>query len=102
MANAVISYDKDLPEIPDRRAWEKPTSYLVKDQKAPTGWREEKSGRRPSKMLLVSKLRSAVDAWREGDPKRGIEPYSGASDVTKRLFQYWFDDDHEVAGFNIP
>src|SRR5438034_183719 len=102
MAKAVISYDKDLPEIPDRRPWEKPTSYLVKDSAVPTGWREERIGRRPSKMLLVSKLRTAVNAWREGDSKRGTEPYAGASDVTKRLFQYWFDEDHEVSGFNVP
>ena len=39
MAKAVIAYDKDLPEIPGRRPWEKPTSYLVKDDAAPTGWR---------------------------------------------------------------
>jgi type III restriction enzyme len=102
MTKAVISYDKDLPEIPDRRPWEKPTSYLVKDTSVPTGWREEKSGRRASKMLLVSKLRAAVDAWRQGDPKRDVEPYSGACEVTKRLFQYWFDEDHEVRGFNVP
>ena len=31
MTNAVINYDKDLPEIQDRRPWERPTSYLVKD-----------------------------------------------------------------------
>ena len=31
MASAVIAYDKDLPEIPGRCPWEKPTSYLVKD-----------------------------------------------------------------------
>ncbi len=37
MANAVINYDKDLPEIRDRRPWEKSTSYLVKDDDAPTG-----------------------------------------------------------------
>jgi len=37
MAKAVIAYDKDLPEIPGRRPWEKPTSYLVKDDAAPTG-----------------------------------------------------------------
>jgi type III restriction enzyme len=102
MAKAIISYDKDLPEIPDRLPWEKPSSYLVKDPDAPTGWREEKIGRRPSKMLLVSKLRAAVDAWRQGDLKKGIEPYAGACDVTKRLFQYWFEEDHEVSGFNAP
>ena len=71
MPRAVIAYDKDLPEILDRRPWERPLSFLVKDESAPTGWREDRSGRRPSKMLMVSKMRSAVDAWREGDPKRG-------------------------------
>ena len=66
MAKAVIAYDKDLPEIPGRRPWEKPTSYLVKDDAAATGWREDASGRRPSRLLLVPKLRAAVDAWRAG------------------------------------
>jgi len=28
MAKPVISYDKDLPEVPDRRSWERPDSYL--------------------------------------------------------------------------
>ncbi len=95
MAKAVIAYDKDLPEIPGRRAWEKPTSYLVKDDAAATGWREETSGRRPSRLLLVPKIRAAVDAWREGG-------YEGASGVTRRLFEYWFEEDHEVPGFGVP
>lgn len=94
MAKAVIQYDKDLPEIPGRRPWEKPTQHLVKDDSAPTGWRVEE-GRRPSKLLLVPKIREEVDAWRE----RG---YPGASDVTKRLFEYWFEEDHEVPGFDVP
>ena len=64
MARAIISYQKELPEIPDRRPWESPTSFLVKDESSPTGWKEDKSGRRPSKLLLISKLRAAVDAWR--------------------------------------
>jgi type III restriction enzyme len=95
MAKAVIAYDKDLPEIPGRRPWEKPTSFLVKDDVAPSGWREDTSGRRPSRLLLVPKIRAAVDAWREQD-------YPGASKVTRRLFEYWFDEDHEVAGFPVP
>ncbi|HUW12216.1 MAG TPA: DEAD/DEAH box helicase family protein [Anaerolineae bacterium] len=95
MAKAVISYDKDLPEIPGRRPWEKPTSYLVKDDAAPTGWREDTSGRRPSRLLLIPRIRAAVDAWRE-------QGYPGASDVTRRLFEYWFEEDHEVAGFAVP
>ncbi len=95
MPRSVISYDKDLPEIPGRLPWEKPTSYLVKDNSAGTGWREDTSGRRPSRLLLVPKIRTAVDAWRE-------QGYPGASDVTRRLFEYWFDEDHEVADFSVP
>jgi len=95
MAKPVIAYDKDLPEIPGRRPWEKPTSYLVKDDATATGWREETSGRRPSRLLLVPKIRAAVDAWRDGG-------YEGASEVTRRLFEYWFEEDHEVPGFGVP
>ncbi len=95
MAKAVIAYDKDLPEIPGRCPWEKPISFLVKDDKTPTGWREETSGRRPSQLLLITKIRAAVDAWRE-------QGYQGASNVTRRLFEYWFDEDHDVAGFPAP
>jgi len=95
MAKAVISYDKDLPEIAARRPWERPNSYLVKDDAAATGWREETSGRRPSSLLLVPRIRTAVDAWRN-------EGYKGASEVTRHLFRYWFEEDHEVSGFNVP
>ena len=95
MARAVVAYDKDLPEIQDRRPWEKPASYLVKDDDASTGWREDDSGRRPSQLLLVPKIRGVVDIWRD----RG---YPGASEVTRRLFEYWFEEDHEIAGFDAP
>ena len=78
MAKAVINYDKDLPEIQYRRPWERPTSYLVKDNDAPTGWREDDSGRRPSDLLLVTKIRKAVDAWRASG-------YEGASEVSQTL-----------------
>jgi len=95
MAKAVIAYDTDLPEISDRRPWEKPSSYLVKDDKTTTGWREETSCRRPSQLLLVPKIRAAVDAWRDSR-------YKGASEVSRRLIEYWFDEDHEVPGFDVP
>ena len=95
MAEAVVGYDRELPEIPDRCPWERPASYLVKDDAAPTGWRVDDSGRRPSRLLLPPKIREAVDAWRGGG-------YAGASEVTRRLFAYWFDEDHEVAGFDAP
>jgi len=94
MAKAVIAYDKDLPEIPGRRPWEKPTQHLVKDAGMPTGWRVDE-GRRESKLLLVPKIRAAVDEWRG-------QGYPGASEVTQNLFRYWFDEDHIVDGFLAP
>ena len=95
MPKSVIAYDKDLPEIPGRLPWERPTSHLLKDDQTPTGWREETSGRRPSRILLVPKIRAAVDGWRAGG-------YAGASDVSRRLFEYWFEEDHQVPGFGLP
>lgn len=78
MAKAVVAYDKDLPEVPGRLPWEAPTQHIVKDDGAATGWRVE-DGRRETRLLLVPKIRQAVNLWR----KQG---YPGASDVTKRLF----------------
>jgi len=96
MATSIIAYDKDLPEIPGRCPWLKPDCFLVKDPKSSTGWSVDASGRRPSKLLLlITKLRKAVDKWRAGG-------YPGASDVTVRLFGYWFDEDHEVEDFPVP
>lgn len=95
MVEPVISYDKELPGIQGRLPWLEPVSYLVKDETASTGWREDTSGRRPSPLLLVPKIREAVDAWRSSG-------YQGASDVTKRLFEYWFEEDHEVQNFEVP
>jgi len=95
MARAIVGYDKDLPEIPGRRPWQKPISYLVKDDTNPTGGREDDSGRRPSRLLLVPKIRAAVDAWREAG-------YPDASAVTQRLFAYWFEEEHDLPGFAVP
>ena len=95
MAKAVINYDSDLPEIQDRRPWERPTSYLVKDDDVPTGWREDDSRRRPSNLLLVPKIRRHVDTWRDSG-------YEGASEVTQRLLEFWFEEDHDVDGFDQP
>ena len=95
MSRAVIRYDKDLPEIRNRRPWGRPTSHLVKDDKQPTGWHEDDSGRRPSPLLLPLKIRKEVDKWREGR-------YRGATEVTRRLFEYWFEEDHDISGFDAP
>jgi type III restriction enzyme len=52
-------------------------------------------GRRETQLLLVPKIRAAVDAWRQSG-------YEGASDVTSRLFEYWFEEDHDVTEFSVP
>jgi hypothetical protein len=38
-------------------------------------------------MFLVGKLRAAADRWRD-------ESYPGISGITRRLFQFWFGEDH--------
>jgi len=45
--------------------------------------------------LLTTKLREAVGKWRKDN-------YPGASPVTQRLFQYWFEEDHNVPDYNVP
>ena len=90
MPEAIISYDKDLPEIPDREPHLPPTGYLRKKKDKKDEF-EVVAGRRPSKLLLVKNLRDAVEKWRKED-------YPGASSVSKRLFTFWFDEDHLVGG----
>ncbi|HRS52639.1 MAG TPA: DEAD/DEAH box helicase family protein [Candidatus Marinimicrobia bacterium] len=53
----------------------KPTEILHPDQ------------RRPSKAYLVNELRRAVYAWRE-------QGYPNATPTTRRLLQFWFEEDH--------
>jgi len=74
----------DLPEVADRSPYTVPRSHLIK-----TGaetWAETE-GRRPSKTLMVNRIRKAVDAWR----KQG---YPGASATSSRLLQFWFEEIH--------
>lgn len=87
MPKSVVQYDKDLPEIEGRDKYAKPTAYLQKKKNKDEY--EVVEQRRPSKMLLVNNLRDAVDKWRD-------EGYPGASETTKRLFQYWFEEDHLI------
>ncbi|OGW33249.1 MAG: hypothetical protein A2X58_10935 [Nitrospirae bacterium GWC2_56_14] len=79
--------DLVLPEIEGRDPYTPPTSHLEKT--GPESW-EEKPGRRVSNALLVNKLRIAVDEWRDTG-------YPGASETSKRLLQFWFDEDHLLA-----
>jgi type III restriction enzyme len=82
----LVQYDQALPEIEGRKPHLPPTSYLEKDGKG--GYRVV-PGRRPSKLLLVPRIRAEVDNWRNDD-------YDGASDTSKRLLEFWFDTDHRL------
>ncbi|MBW1669346.1 MAG: DEAD/DEAH box helicase family protein [Deltaproteobacteria bacterium] len=86
MPEAIISYDKDLPEIPDREPHSPPTAYLRKKKKDEFEIVQE---RRPSKLLLIKKLRDVVEEWRN-------DGYPGASNISQRLFTFWFEEDHLV------
>jgi len=87
MTKSYIEYPNELPEIEGRDKYSKPTAYLQKKKNIDEY--EVIHQRRPSKMLLVNKLRAEVDTWRE-------ENYPGASETSRRLFQYWFDEDHII------
>jgi type III restriction enzyme len=49
----------------------------------------EPAHRRPSKAYLVNELRKAVHTWRDQD-------YQGITDTTRRLLQFWFEEDHLI------
>lgn len=91
MSGTIIPYNKALPEVPNRNPYTKPDAYL---HKLGEGNYEVQSGRRPSSMFLVEKLRVAVDGWRKtGYPK--------LSSTTQRLFQYWFEEDHLLGNLSF-
>ena len=87
MPGSVIPYDRGLPINLNRGPSIEPDSYLVKKGE---GYAEV-MGRRPSKMLLVDKLRVAVKKWR-------LSNYEGATETTKELFAFWFEEDHDANG----
>ena len=82
----LVQYDQALPEIEGRKPHLPPTSYLEKDGKG--GYRIV-PGRRPSKLLLIPRIRAEVDNWRNDD-------YPGASETSKHLLEIWFDADHRL------
>ena len=50
-------------------------------------------GRRNSPELCVNQIRKSVDVWRESG-------YVGASETTKTLFQWWFEQPRQLAMFD--
>jgi type III restriction enzyme len=84
-----LGYDLQLPGLEDRDPYSEPRSFVRKV--LGTDELELVAERRPSEMLVVNKLRARVAAWRES-------AYDGASDTTKTLFRWWFEE-AETAGF---
>jgi type III restriction enzyme len=88
-AKTIVSYEREFPELEDRDATERPTKYLCKADRV-DGF-EVVDERRPSRMLLVNKVRDAVDAWRAAD-------YPGTSATTYDLFHHWFSGASATSG----
>jgi len=84
---SVVPYSHELPEILDRDPYSPPRSHLKKV--SGDRW-EVVEGRRPSRILVVNKLRKAVDEWRSAG-------YPGASEVSRHLFRFWFEEAHLTA-----
>lgn len=82
----IITLEQKLPEVPDRSPYDRPAMHLVKDGK---GGYVIVPERRPSKTLLVNQVRQEVDAWRDKE-------YHGASDTSKRLLEWWFEESHYI------
>ncbi|MCD6455570.1 MAG: hypothetical protein J7K81_02105 [Methanophagales archaeon] len=64
----------------------KPTEILHPDQRQ---WKDKKGTIHKTKAYLVDKLRRAVYHWRE-------QGYPHTTDTTRRLLQFWFEEDHIV------
>lgn len=47
----------------------------------------------------INLIRDAVSSWRAGDPSNGVQPYEGASIMTRRLLQFWSSDSPEPQPF---
>ena len=84
MPKTWVQYNKELPYIEDRQPWEIPTCHM---RKKGLNEYEVVEGRRPSRMFLVNKLRKAVGEWR-------AKGYEGATETSKELLTYWFEQDH--------
>ena len=78
-----MQYLESVPEITDRDPYTLPINHLGPADNE-DGW-QVLEGRRPSPMLLVQGIRTAVDQWRQSG-------YPGLSMTTERLFRWWFDE----------
>ena len=65
------------------KPWEEPNAHRIQQDGAKTTVK----GRLATSIVIAQNLRAVVREWREGF-------YLGASDTTRRLFEYWFDRSH--------
>jgi type III restriction enzyme len=79
----------ELPEFLDVDPTKPPTRHFTK---GPDNKLIEVAGRRPSTLLCVPKLRSTVESWRN-------DGYPGASETTRHLFRWWFEEAKLHDGF---
>ena len=88
--SSFLGYASQLPGLEDRDPYSHPSKFV---QKLPGSTSlTVVNERRPSGMLVVNKLREAVDAWRDSG-------YEGAlGDDARRLFRWWFEE-AEAEGF---
>lgn len=92
MPLSIVQYDKELPYIENRQPWDVPTCYLKKKL---ANEYEMIDGRRPSKMLMVNKLRAEIDRWRNNG-------YPDATPTSQELLTYWFEQSHSPVFGNDP
>src|SRR5688572_28336549 len=84
-AGGIAGATNDAALRPLYRPWEEPNKHR---QRNPAGGAAlEEPGRRPSRALLVPRLRHEVDMWRHNG-------YVGASDTTRTLLNHWFVTAH--------
>lgn len=86
MPESWVQYNKELPYIKGREPWEVPACY---PRKTGPNQYEVVKGRRLSRMLLVNRLRADIDKWRE-------DGYPGATETSKELLSYWFEQSHPL------
>ncbi len=92
MPQSIVQYNKELPYVEDRNPWEVPTCYLKKKS---SNEYDIVQGRRPSRMLLVNKLRAEIDKWRN-------DGYPGSTTTSQELLNYWFEQSHSPVFGNEP
>jgi type III restriction enzyme len=87
--SSFLGYASQLPGLEDRDPYSHPSKFV---QKLPGSVELTViNERRPSEMLVVNKLREAVDDWRDSG-------YDGSSETTRKLFRWWFEE-AEADGF---